>query len=539
MTAPPTSAPAQRISPLLTAVRNHYRPAIVVVVLFPIIALAMALMSTPTYESTAKVLISTRDLAGAIAGVSDTGLDDSSDIATEAQIAALPSVIRTAKENLGVASGPALDAQVDLRVPGAAGSLGTSNLLDIVVVSSDRRYSEDLAGAVAEAYVAFRRDLATRDVRTARQDLAAKLDQLEETGLADSALFNELSSRQQLLDTLLILGSSRASLLEPGSPAEQVSPRPARSAVLGLLLGCVVAIALAVGLQRLDRHPSSHEEIGEILGIPVLGGLSDPRRSDRLPNLVALAGITSPGAEAFRALRLNVKFAMAARSSKTLIITSANPGEGKTFVATNLALAAAASGADVILVDLDLRKPAVHSYLGIQRTVGISDVIAGDTTLEDALVTVALPEGAAGDGRLRVLPAGRRVPNPGEFAASPSLAAEIRRLAASKASLVIIDTPPLFAVSDATALVDVADATAVVVRADEATRADLRRLREMLASGTHSILGVALTAAWNRRSSYDQPYVYAYGDDDAAEAQPETGGRRAGATPQSATDTSL
>lgn len=216
--------------------------------------------------------------------------------------------------------------------------------------------------------------------------------------------------------------------------------------------------------------------------------------------------MTGPAAEAFRALRTHMRFALAARPGKTVIVTSALPEEGKTYVATNLALSAAASGEDVMLIDLDLRKPTAHRYLAVDGSPGLTDVLAGDASLADALIEIQLPEHAASQGRLTFLPAGHRIPNPGELVASEALAQAIRALAGGRATLLLLDTPPLLPVSDATAIAGLADSTLLVCRADAANRSTLVRFRELLTSGGHHAIGLVLTASWSRRRGYGAPY---------------------------------
>ena len=314
-----------------------------------------------------------------------------------------------------------------------------------------------------------------------------------------------------------------------------MQPRPFRNAVLGLGLGIVLALALAFLAEALDTRVRSDEEIASTLGLPLLGRLSRPsRRLQSRDMLTMLAEPTSPDAEAFRLLRTNLQFVNADAMARRILVTSAVGGEGKSTTASNLAVALARAGARVVLVDFDLRRPAIDRFFGLRGQAGVTDVIVGRASLDEVAVRVPLgdargapgPTRPAADARaretvsaraartngrsadqasLRVIPRGFPPPNPGEFAGRPRIEELLDELAAD-ADIVIVDGPPMLQLGDALLFSSYVDALLVVTRLDVIKRKTLRELRRLLDSAPTRALGVVVTGA-----SRSDSYAY-YGD---------------------------
>ena len=232
-----------------------------------------------------------------------------------------------------------------------------------------------------------------------------------------------------------------------------------------------------------------------------------------------LATSQDASAEAIRRLRTNLEFSLLDRDVRVLMVTSAVQQEGKSTTVSNLAVALARSGRDVALVDLDLRRPLVADLFGVRRLPGVTDVVLRRAELEDALISVPLPEHAARSlqddgsgavGRLRVLPAGDLPANPGEFVGTTALARILDRLRAD-CDFVLLDAPPLLLVGDAMTLSAKADAIVVVSRLGIVNRRMLDDVSRELASSPAAKLGIVVTGVKEIDS-----YGYAYGQDAVA-----------------------
>jgi Mrp family chromosome partitioning ATPase len=313
------------------------------------------------------------------------------------------------------------------------------------------------------------------------------------------------------------LQTSNATLVRPAGVAAQVRPRPVRNGVFGLAVGLILGIALAFLAEAIDTRIRSANEIGDRLGLPLLARLSEPPRRYRSKDrLVMLGDANSARGEAFRLLRTNIEFANLDRAARSIMITSAVQQEGKSTTIANLAVAEARAGRRVILVDLDLRRPWIHRFFDLQGP-GLTDVVLGHATLEEALVPVPLLEAerkprhnGQGNGRvnlggsLGVLAAGHVPPDPGEFVGSNRLS-ELLRQVRERADLVYIDAPPLLHVGDALTLSSKVDGMIVAVRISIARRPLLNELARVLERVPAAKLGFVLTDA-------KQEEGYGYGD---------------------------
>jgi len=283
-----------------------------------------------------------------------------------------------------------------------------------------------------------------------------------------------------------------------------------------LLSGALFGFALAFLLEMLDKRARSEDEIERRLGLPLLARIPDAPRRVRNKELVMLAEPTSGYAEPFRQLRTNLEFLNADRQARTILVTSAVAGEGKSTTAGNLAVAAARVGRHVALVDLDLRRRRLHDLLGLPQRPGATDVALGRVALEDALRPVRLRpteeaisgtnERGGAAGRLEFLPTGTSPPDPGEFLGTKGVA-EILFALSQRVDYVFIDAAPLLAVGDTLPLSDGVDAMVVVTRFGVVSRpmlADLARELRRLPTPT---LGFVITGAKEQTAGYGHAYA--------------------------------
>jgi capsular exopolysaccharide synthesis family protein len=215
--------------------------------------------------------------------------------------------------------------------------------------------------------------------------------------------------------------------------------------------------------------------------------------------ITALEG-DDPAAEAYRTLRTNVTFVGAERPVQLMAVTSAGPGEGKSTTAANLAVTLALGGHKTLLIDADMRRPLLHRAFGIVQDPGLTDVLIGLASAREAIRPDVLE-------RLDVLPAGSSPPNPSELLGSDAmhgLVGEVRRTY----DYIVVDTPPVLPVTDATVVSTIADATILTVRSGETEEASALRALDQLKRVGARIAGVVLNGVDTRRDRHYMYYKY-------------------------------
>ena len=265
----------------------------------------------------------------------------------------------------------------------------------------------------------------------------------------------------------------------PGAPS---SPNWSQNLLIGAGGGFVVGLAYQLLRRLLDTKVRTAEDLTEAAGstgllarIPRMGR---PKRGQQgLPELDKL------GAEAFRHLRTNLRFSSVDKEVRSVVVTSANQGEGKTTVAVSLARMIAESGMRTLIIDADMRRPAVATALDIDGSAGLSGVLSGQITLNDALRTTQ-------QQNLFVLPAGVIPPNPSELVGSESMKSLIDRV--SEELFVIIDAPPVLPVTDAALASTMVDGVVFVARSGSTSKPEVRSAAQMLDSAQARMLGVVL-----------------------------------------------
>lgn len=499
----------------LDALRRRRRILFIPVVLVPIVAFAFSSTQPAMYESSAEVLVARQNLAASLTGIEDPTLYQPSDriLQTQADLARVPEIAERTVEASQVTGRSA----ASLLESSTVAPKENSDILEFVVTDRDQDAAQALADSYAKEYIAYRQDLESTALTRARDQVRERIQLLEETNQRSSSLYQTLLNEEQQLSTLQVLQTANATLIRSAGEALQVQPRPLRNAILGLIFGLALGIGLVFAADAIDTRVRTSEEIAEILEMPILGKIPPaPREVRRRLRPVMLARPDSPEAEAFRLLRTSLEFANLDGRYGTVMITSPVAGEGKTTTAANLAVAIAREGRAVTLVDLDLRQPMVDTYFGLPPRPGLADVVLGRVSLGSAMFNLPLGAPSAAQrpvkngarsplGRsLRILGAGTRPPDPGEFVSSEALAQLL--LAIRKTSdMVIIDTPPLLQVGDALALSWRVDAV-VLVASLRSRRPHLREAASTLVRARATSLGVVVTGVPRTPG-----YAYGYG----------------------------
>lgn len=296
------------------------------------------------------------------------------------------------------------------------------------------------------------------------------------------------------------------SVLEPAAiPTEPSSPNPLASLTVGVIMGLLIGGASAALRSLLDTRIRTLDDVSDITDTPVLGGVFFDKNAAQ-NRLIVDSDPMSPFAEPFRALRTSMQFVGSTRGSRTFVITSALPGEGKSTTTANLALAAAATGASVVLVDGDLRRPRVADYMGLVEGAGLTDVVIGRAALEEVVQPWR-------DTTLSVISAGTVPPNPSELLGSEGMSETLAALE-EDFDYVFIDSPPLLPVTDAAVISTMVGSTIVVVSAATSRSPQLRSALAGLERAGTDAAGIVLSMV-PVRGAEAYEYVYEYREHEA------------------------
>ena len=353
-------------------------------------------------------------------------------------------------------------------------SAAYSNVVEIAAQSGDPGTSARVANAYASGFIEWRKQQERQQISRAITVLEQKI---KSYGKAAATIPDYINLQQRLHDLQILYATvtGNYTVITPAvANATPVAPRPLRSAALGFLVGLFAAIGIAFLLEQLDTRVRTVGDVSTALELPVLGRI--PEVSDkalRQGSIIAAREPASATAEALRVLRTNLEFIGVDSHIRSLMITSASQGDGKTLTICNLAVTLAVAGNRVIVVDADLRRPKVHTYFDLSNDVGLSTVLSGKTSLVEALRPYGgyMPstngggngKSAAKGSRLLVLTSGPKPPNPGEMVASRRLEAVMQEIKDSAVDFVLVDSPAFMPVGDAGELARKVDACALLV----------------------------------------------------------------------------
>jgi polysaccharide biosynthesis transport protein len=371
-------------------------------------------------------------------------------------------------------------------------------------------------------------DRAEKGIRAALEDvnrrgLALSLEEIDYSRLdrertSKARMYELVMQRAAETDLTRALRVAKGRVIDPAiAPTVAVSPRIRLAISLGVLFGLVFGVVAALGIAVLDnkiRGPADIEVRGvSVLGVlPVVGsdnprrvyGREKRRRARRIENherdLMVYLDPRSNAAECCRTIRTNITFQSAERALHTIAVTSAMPRDGKTMISLSIAAVLAQSGQRVLLIDTDMRKPRLHRAFKLPSGSGVSSILAGETTLEESIQETEVPG-------VMLLQCGPIPPNPSELLHTRRFSDLIARARESFDS-VILDTPPLGAVTDPAVIATQVDGTIVVVRSGTTTRAGVDAALRQLHSVSARIVGVVLNGVDLSDSNYGSYYAY-------------------------------
>jgi tyrosine-protein kinase len=283
-------------------------------------------------------------------------------------------------------------------------------------------------------------------------------------------------------------------------PSVPSFPNISRNLTLGLILGVVLGVGIAVLREVLDTRVRTEQDVRALTDSSILGVVAFDQEVSRHPVILRDDPLAAPS-EAVRRLRTNLQFIDVASRPRSIVISSSLAGEGKSTIAINLAVSLSDTGARVILVDADLRRPSIAEYIGMEGSVGLTTVLIGRADVEDVVQPL-------GTSTLDILPAGQVPPNPSELLGSPAMAGLLDRLVATY-DMVLLDSPPLLPVTDAAVLSKLAGGVLVVVGVDRIHRPQLHEtLTSLKTAGAH-VFGIVMNKM-NRRPGGTYSYEGSY-----------------------------
>lgn len=506
------------LASLLAVLRRRQRWITGTVLVAVVVSVALSLVTTPVYRARAEVLVEpeveTTDpmLAGRVFFLEQE---------LETQLRLMESEVigaRVAESlSLGVSGRQVLDDVQASVVP-------DTRVIQVVASDTDPERAAQLAQSFADEYLAFRREDAAERLAEASASMQARIDRgRQEVARLDEEIANAegsgrigslVNERDSVTEELADL-EGQLSQLEAADavargggrviqaaevPSRASEPQPARNAVVALMLGLGLGIVVALVVDNVDDAIHTSDDAATVSQRPVLGRIP-LAGEDEGGDLPVLRGITGLAAESFRDLRTNLRFVGQDGPPHVVVVTSSIQGEGKSVVSANLALVAAAADRSVVLVDADLRRPAIGRMFRHEDVAGLSTVLVGEHTLEETLNTVA------GTG-LDLLLSGDPPPNPSELVGTSRMAELIAELAAQY-DLVVIDSPPVLVVPDVLEYAGVADTTLLVVELERATRREVRDSVERLERAGARVPGVVVNRADLDATRYGYDYYYA------------------------------
>ncbi|OZF55229.1 protein tyrosine kinase [Rhodococcus sp. 14-2470-1b] len=458
--------PQVEIQDYLQILRTRWMVIVVTVAVAVLGALAVSLLTTPTYQSSSRVFVSTSG-GSTVSETYQGNLFSQQRVASYSELVTGETLAARTIDELGLNMTP---AQLASKV--TATSTPDTVLLDIVVVDTSPGLARDIANSLATQLTTLVRELET-----------------PEDGGTPAAGVRLVEQAK-----------------ESSAP---VSPKTTRNLALGAAVGLLLGIALAVLRDRLDNTIKTRTKLEAASKTPLVGSL--PFDKNLKENAVVEFGAAhSPSAESYRELRTNLQFLEVDHPPRVIVVTSAVPAEGKTTVAVNLALALAEAGHHVALVEGDLRRPRVSKYLGLIGSVGLSTVLANQADLSDVMQPTKY-EG------LEVLASGPLPPNPSELLGSEASRRVIDELR-GRFDYIIVDGAPLLPVTDSALLTTHSDGALVVARYGHTTENEVARAVGNLETIGAHILGAVFTMMPAGRKGGDN-YSYYYETDSSIPRQ--------------------
>ena len=525
-------------------IRRWWYLILATTVLAAVAALVVSLNMTPIYKATAQVRIQQASSPGSVDTYSD--IIASERLArTYAKLMIARPVLEQALAELGLTD--VVDVE-ELSERVSANPVRDTTLVEVSVEDPDPTRAVQLANIIPQVFARQNEALQRSRFEESKRNLQNQLRTLEEELAQVQQQLADLRSREdadpaevlRLEAQVTSLQTSYANLLrqfeevrlaeaqavdtivlsEPAVEARKVRPKVLLNTLLAAILGLMVGVGAVFLREYLDDTVKGPDEVERLYQVPVLAGIPEApssstedagqsedvtgsSRKDEVPPVVVHREATTPAAEAFRVLRTNLQFASVDSEARTLMITSPEPQEGKSFVAANLAVALSEMGQRVLLIDGDLRRPRQHKIFHLPRNVGLSTALLAPLEEVDTHIHETAFEG------LYVMPRGPEVPNPTELLGSQRMRALMAYLA-QKWDAVILDTPPVLIGADAAIASRLVSGVLLVCRAGTTRHPALQQALKELERVNARIFGMVMNVVPQGRGGYYDYYYYRY-----------------------------
>jgi capsular exopolysaccharide synthesis family protein len=457
-------------------------------IVFPLTALVLvfSLLIPKTYRATARVVLA--DTSGVFQAADPQTVQR--ELATIQTLATTRSVLAQAARQLRGESVETLERNVHASVDQQA------NIINISATDSDPRAAAATANAVARAYLSQRRSVERAQLARDRANLVRRMENLRNApgGAAQAGAIQERLSEISVQEAA---AGSDLQLAQPARPpSTPYSPRPIRNAVFAFFAAVFMAVLVALAREHFVRRLDGPRELSRLLRLPILSSVPLIRRARGRRRRHA----RGRELEAYEALSASIEFQLPATKQRTILITSALSGEGKSEVTARLGQALAEAGHSTLLLDADLRRPSLHEFFPTEAALGLRGLLgavrAGGAGTPAEVVEQALAV-ARVTNRLFVLASGERAARPprllgGDGSEAMAIFDEFSR---RDFDYVLVDGPPLLGVVDAQILAQLADTVLVVARLDRLTVENVHDLRELLDRHEITALGLFVVGA--------------------------------------------
>lgn len=489
-----------------------------VIVIF-IVAMLFSLLQKPAYKASATILLKEKNVGSSIIFgdlLRQFNAQPERSLQTQLKLLTIGPVLDKVikKLNLNVSRQELLN-KIDIKPEGQA------NMITIYVEDQSPRKAKEIANSLVAQYLANTRRSTSSDVSQAEKEVYKKLKDTEDniiilakeiaqkrkgdivpddlTAKMDMAtgLYVMLSEKHEQLRISEKLNTGDAYLIAPADiPTAPISPKPVSSGIFSLIGGLFFGVAVAMVVDQLDNTIKSSKDVEKLFDLPVIGQVPLQEFIQKKgEQLVVRMKPKSAAAESYRTIRTNIQYFNIDENLKTIMITSGSPQEGKSLISANIAMAFAQANKKVALISCDLRRPSLHKIFHISNDNGLSNYLAGYSTMDEILHDVGIEN-------ITLIPSGPIPPNPSELLGSKKMESLINELE-NIFDFIIIDTAPVLVVTDCAVLAKFADGVLFVAKVNHTKKEDAKTIYTSLQATGVKQIGVVLNGI-----SYSETYPY-------------------------------